>query len=240
MSHLLKRPERLQKIYHKIVLGLMTIFLLTCLLQYQVPRFNCDFSTSAFAADKGETDDKSKTKEKPKDEKSGGKEGDTKKGDGKDQTEVAKPCPECPECPDPAKFVLIGLEDRKKKLEKEEAQLKQEKKELETFKEEIDGNLAKLEELKKQIQSDLVAIQMVKSDKEKAKEAAYEAKMANLSVLYAKMPAKNAAAIFDKMDVELAAEIFARMPPRPASKILASVQMEQASKISERLAQKKK
>ncbi len=189
-----------------------------------LPYLSNELVFAAEEGDKAKKDDKKKTDDKNKDTK----------------TTEAAPCPECPECPDPAKFVLSGLEDRKKKLDEDEAKLKLERKELENFKEEIDENLAKLEVLKKQIQDDLAAIQKVKSEKERQKEAEHEAKLQSLSVVYAKMPTKNAAGIFDKMNVELAADIIARMPPKPASKILSEVQMEQASKISERLAQKKK
>ncbi|SLM29255.1 conserved hypothetical protein [Desulfamplus magnetovallimortis] len=151
--------------------------------------------------------------------------------------------PPCPECPDPAKVVLIGLEDKKKALLAEEEALKEERKALEKFKEEIDENLERLEALKKQIQDDLAMIQKVKSDEElaqeRAKEAEFEKKMTHMASVYAKMAPESAGAVLSQMDIKVASEIISRIAERKASKILEHVDKEQAAKISERLAHRK-
>lgn len=158
----------------------------------------------------------------------------------KDQSEGQTPCPECPECPDSAKIVLRGLEDKKLLIEKSQKELAREKKELERYEEQIDEKLIALEALKKQINADMASLEEKKTQKEFAKEAAYEAKIQRLVKMYAGMKPKNAALIVDKMTLEVAQEIFLRMRESSAAQILAFVDSGKAAKISERLAYKKK
>ncbi len=149
------------------------------------------------------------------------------------------PCPECPECPDSAKIVLRGLEDKKLLIEKSQKELAREKKELERYEEQIDEKLLVLAALKKQINADMASLEEKKTQKEFAKEAAYEAKIQRLVKMYAGMKPKNAALIVDKMTLEVAQEIFLRMREASAAQILSFVDSGKAAKISERLAYKK-
>ena len=160
-------------------------------------------------------------------------EGEKESGDAKaDKTP-------CPECPDPAKVVLDGLEEKRVAVAKEQERLDQEKKRLETFKEEIDEKLGKLEALKQQIDADFARMEQKKTEQEKKKEAAFNAKMDRLVKVYSGMKPKKAAAIVDKMELEVAKQIFSRMRETSAAQILAFVDSEKAAKISERIAFKK-
>ncbi len=160
---------------------------------------------------------------------------------GKNEGETGPPpCPECPECPDPAKVVLRGLEEKKTRIEKQQAIQLQEKKELELFEEQIDEKLEALKDLKQQIEEDMALLDKKKTLREQEKEAAYEAKIGRLVKMYAGMKPKDAAKIVDKMNLEVAQEIFLRMREASASQILAFVDSEKAAKISERLAFKRK
>ncbi len=149
------------------------------------------------------------------------------------------PCPECPECPDPAKVVLMGLEEKKSVIEKAQKTLNQDRKDLERYEEQIDEKLSALESLKKQIQDDMALLEKKKTEKELEKEAAYETKIGRLVRMYAAMKPKNAALIVNKMNLEVAQEIFFRMREASASQILSFVDSEKAAKISERLAYKR-
>ena len=162
---------------------------------------------------------------------------DAKKGD---EASEETPCPECPECPDPAKVVLRGLEEKKTMIGKQRKALAQEKKELEVFEEQIDEKLESLKTLKKQIKGDMANLTKKKTQKEREKDAAYEAKIGRLVKMYAGMKPKSAAQIVDKMNLEVAQEIFLRMREASASQILSFVDSEKAAKISERLAFKRK
>jgi flagellar motility protein MotE (MotC chaperone) len=166
---------------------------------------------------------------------------DDETGPGKKEGEAEpQPCPECPECPDPAKVVLRGLEEKKTRIEKQQAIQLQEKKELELFEEQIDEKLEALKDLKRQIEEDMALLDKKKTLKELEQEAAYEAKIGRLVKMYAGMKPKDAAKIVDKMNLEVAQEIFLRMREASASQILAFVDSEKAAKISERLAFKRK
>ncbi len=145
----------------------------------------------------------------------------------------------CPECPDPAKVVLRGLEEKKQKIDADRKRLEEKREALERIEEQIDEKLAQLEKLKKQIDEDLALLDRKKSEKEKQKEALFEAKMDSLVKMYAGMKPKEAARIVDKMDIEVARQIFSRMRETAAAKILEDVGSEKAAKISESIAFKK-
>ena len=172
-----------------------------------------------------------KEEKPPAQEEAGDKEG----SDGEEA-----PCPECPECPDPAKVVLLGLEEKKQAVAQESEKLAMEKKELETYEAQIDEKLASLTALKKQIEEDMARLENKKSAKEQEEDAAFEAKMNRLVKMYAGMKPKAAAQIVNKMELSVAYEIFLRMREASASQILAFVESEKAAKISERLAFKKR
>ncbi len=145
-----------------------------------------------------------------------------------------------PPCPDPAEVVLRGLAEKKQDIEALRNALDQEKKDLQRYEEQIDEKLASLEAMKQQIQKDLALLDEKKSEQERAKEAAYEAKMNRLVKMYAGMKPKDAAQIVDEMTLDVAQEIFFRMRETSASQILSFVDSQKAAKISERLAFRRK
>jgi flagellar motility protein MotE (MotC chaperone) len=205
---------------NKLIISLAVCFLFSGLIGvgYKNVHILKGFTPKAFAQDKEE-----KTATDP----------------AKAQAEGETPCPECPECPDSAKIVLRGLEDKKLLIEKSQKELAREKKELERYEEQIDEKLLALAALKEQITSDMALLEEKKTQKEFAKEAAYEAKIQRLVKMYAGMKPKNAALIVDKMTLEVAQEIFLRMREASAAQILSFVDSGKAAKISERLAYKK-
>ncbi len=172
------------------------------------------------------SDDKEKGKSGKEKNSSKGKEGNN--------------CPECPVCPDPAKVILRGLDEKKKNIEKESESLSRKKKELEQYEEQIDEKIAQLKKLKEQINGDLALLRKKKSEKEIAREAAFEKRLRSLVKTYAGMKPKNAAKIVDKMELEVARKIFSRMRETSAAKILANVDSAKAARITEHLAYKKK
>lgn len=160
-------------------------------------------------------------------------------GKAEQQPEAGAPCPECPPCPDPAKVVLSGLQEKKKRLASEEEQLKQERKALEQFKEELDERLTELETLKKQIDADLALMDKKKTDQELQQEAEFEATMSKLVKMYSGMKPKDAAVIINKMDLDVARQIFSRMRESSSSQILGYVDSDKAAKISESIVYRK-
>lgn len=150
------------------------------------------------------------------------------------------PCPECPECPDPAKVVLRGLEDKKNAIDRQQKLLEKQRKDLAIFEEQIDEKISQLQKLREQITSDMALLEEKKTQKEREREAAYEARIGRLVKMYAGMKPKAAAQIVNGLDLEVAQEIFLRMREASASQILAFVNSEKAGKISERLAFRRK
>ena len=138
------------------------------------------------------------------------------------------------------KFVLNGLEDKRKRLQEWEERLNSKNKKLEELKSETEEKIVNNTALLKKIEDAIARFDAKKSKKKLQEEKAYEAELAKLVKLYSGMKAQKAAAIINNLNMEVTKAVFSRMKGDKAAKILSFVNSERAARISERLAAKKR
>ncbi len=137
------------------------------------------------------------------------------------ETHVAeKPSQECEAAGDLG-GVLEALQEREKRLETRELQIKSRMQALSVADQKIEQKLAALTQAEAQLKQTLAIA-----------DTAAEDDLSRLTTVYESMKPKDASALFEQMDPEFSAGFLGRMKPSSAASILAGLTAERAYSIS--------
>jgi len=117
--------------------------------------------------------------------------------------------------------LLLALQQERQNLAQEKESVKNQKKALKRLEAEVDKKLAQLQTTREQIEKLL-----------KEKDAKKIQKIRDLSKMYEKMPAENAARILSTLQEDLAVAILEKMKTKAAARVLSSMNKDKAVQLT--------
>ncbi|MCF8067790.1 MAG: hypothetical protein K9L30_04300 [Desulfobacterales bacterium] len=138
--------------------------------------------------------------------------------------------------PEDLQRVINRIEDEKRRLKKEEAELAKEREQLEMLKKEISKQIDELASIQIGIDEGLKTKALQATEAERLRRETEEAKIKHLVKVYTSMKPKTAAELIDKLDMDVILKLFVRMKGEEIGAILSYVERNKAANISEELA----